>query len=123
MLLSRDTFSSFEYPQSSLVVADASLFFCPEDELNYVWTSISNCLYSKGIFCGSFLGAEDTMASANYDKDDYWPNILVLNEAKIKALFDYNFEVLRFNEHKSSGCGPNGKPHNWHVFTVVAKKI
>ncbi len=59
---SRSSFSSFRYPKASLVVADASLFFCPKSEFEGVWRSIFECLYPNGVFCGSFLGLQDTMA-------------------------------------------------------------
>lgn len=123
VILSKDTFHSFKYPQSSLVLADASLFFCPENEFDYVWIEMHKCLKPKGIFCGSFLGPKDTMASSDYDKDAYWADILVLNEKEVRALFAKSYEILRFTEHKSSGNDPDGKAHNWHIFSVVAKKV
>jgi len=40
VILSKAEFSSYKYPRTSLVVADASLFFCPKTEFNYVWSNI-----------------------------------------------------------------------------------
>jgi SAM-dependent methyltransferase len=123
VVLSKDTFSSFNYPQATLVLADASLFFCPKNDFGYVWEKMYECLYPKGIFCGSFLGPEDKMASTSYDKDAYWADILVVNEVKVRELFEKGYEILRFKEHKSSGNDPDGAEHNWHIFSVVARKI
>ena len=121
VVLSKAGFGSYRYPASSLVVADASLFFCPKTEFNDVWNKIYECLYPNGIFCGSFLGYEDTMASAGYDKNAFWPEILVFKEQEVKDLFK-RYEICRFTEHRTSGKTPQGIPHNWHIYSVVAKK-
>jgi len=71
VILSKAGFSSYKYPRASLVVADASLFFCPKTEFDYVWSNIYECLYPNGIFCGSFLGPEDTMTGSIYDKSTF----------------------------------------------------
>jgi SAM-dependent methyltransferase len=121
LTLSRSSFSAFNYPKASLLVADASLFFCPRSEFEGVWTKIFECLYPNGVFCGSFLGTEDTMAGPLYNPGDYWPEVTAFEEEEVRALFA-NFEILRFTVHKSSGVTPAGEPHDWHNFSVVAKK-
>ncbi len=68
-------FQDFVYPSASLVVADASLFFCPPEHFALVWEKICQCLSPGGVFVGSFLGAEDTMAGADFDRQAYWPDI------------------------------------------------
>jgi len=119
--LSLASFGSFKYPSASLIVADASLFFCPEKEFSGVWRRIKESLVSNGVFCGSFLGPEDTMASLSYDQEAYWPDVLVLTERQVKKCFS-GFKVVSFTEHKMSGVAPGGEPHDWHVYSVVAKK-
>lgn len=120
--LSKNNFESFNYPKASLVVADASLFFCSEEDFDDVWRSIEKALFSGGIFCGSFLGPEDTMAGSEYDKSAWWTNVLVLHEKQVREKFD-GFQILRFTEHKTSGQTSQGVPHEWHIFSVIAKKI
>lgn len=119
--LSKAGFSSYKYPRSSLVVADASLFFCPKTEFDYVWSNIYECLYPYGIFCGSFLGPEDTMSGLKYGKSAFWPDILIFDEKEVRDIFK-RYEICRFTEHKTSGKTPQGIPHDWHIFSVVAKK-
>lgn len=121
VFLSQSSFGCYKYPEASLVVADASLFFCPKHEFHHVWQKIYACLQPSGIFCGSFLGPEDTMSSAQYKAVDYWPDVCVLAEDEVRALFS-GYEILRFTEHKSSGVTPSGEPHDWHIFSVVARK-
>lgn len=122
VFLSQDSFSSFTYPSASLVVADASLFFCPENEFDSVWENITNSLECNGVFCGSFLGPKDTMASQDYDKEAFWADVLVLTESKVKEKLQ-GYEILKWTEHDLSGEASQGKPHHWHIFSVVAKKI
>lgn len=119
--LTQTTFKDFSYPQASLVVADASLFFCPQDEFKTVWQKIGEALLSGGVFTGSFLGAEDTMAGPNYNKDAYWFDVLVTNEIEIKTWFK-EYLIESFTEHKSSGVTPGGEHHQWHIYSVVATK-
>lgn len=120
--ISQDSFDSYIYPRSSLVVADASLFFCSRSEFDRVLEKIYNSLRSGGVFFGSFLGPNDTMASADYDKDAYWPDVLVFTENDLRLKLD-KFEILKFSEHNSSSEIQSGKPHRWHVFSVVAQKL
>ncbi len=121
VILTQSSFSAFSYPQASLVVADASLFFCPPADFPSVWKKIQTALIPGGVFTGSFLGAEDTMASEDYDRDAFWPEVMVTDEKQVKEWFA-NFELLSFKEHKQSGTAPGGLPHRWHIYSVVGRK-
>lgn len=121
VILSQSSFNAFSYPNASLIVADSSLFFCPEFEFSEVWYKMTESLVINGVFSVSFLGPEDTMAGPQYDKEAYWPDVLILSKEQIEKLFT-GFKVESFTEHKSSGKAPDGKPHKWHIFSVVAVK-
>lgn len=121
VVLSRSSFTAFDYPQVSLVVADASLFFCPSSEFKNVWSNIDQCLLPNGVFCGSFLGKEDTMTVLGDNPSVFWPEVTAFEESEVIELFN-NFEVLRFKTHKSTGKTPQGVSHNWHIYQVVAQK-
>ncbi|MBT8070231.1 MAG: class I SAM-dependent methyltransferase [Gammaproteobacteria bacterium] len=121
VVLSKSSFRMFDYPKASLVVADASLFFCPATDFEIVWEKIYRCLHPNGVFCGSLLGLEDSMAEPGENPSVFWPEVTAFEKSEVKALFK-NFEVLRFNVHKSTGKTPQGDIHNWHVYRVVAKK-
>lgn len=109
--LSQDSFSTYHYPRASLIVADASLFFCPEDEFKVVWKKINKALLPGGVFVGSFLGPKDTMAGTGYDRDAFWPNVLVASEHKVKEWLR-PFEVVSFTEHRKSGTETDGGYHH-----------
>ena len=122
VFLSQDSFNSFSYPIASLIVADASLFFCAEGEFSEVWSKINKSLSPGGIFVGSFLGPNDTMANPNYKKEPFWPDKLVFKEVQLRAKFN-NFEIISWSEHNIDGKTPQGRLHHWHIFSIIAKKI
>ena len=119
--LAQASFSTFEYPKVSLIVADASLFFCPAQEFSEIWCKITDALLPNGIFTGSFLGPDDTMAGPDYNEEGYWSDVLALSKEQVEKLFDY-FIIESFTEHRTSGKSPDGQLHQWHIFSVVAKK-
>lgn len=120
--LSQDSFSTFQYPSASLIVADASLFFCPPDEFKDVWKRMNEALLPNGVFAGSFLGPDDTMAGPDYDCKAFWPDVLVTSEDELRAWLQ-PFEILTFTEHRKSGIAPGGNHHEWHIYSVVARKV
>lgn len=120
--LFKDSFESFEYPKASFLVADASLFFCAKQSFDGVWHNIEKALVSGGVFCGSFLGSEDTMATPEFDASVWWPNVLVLTQDQVRNKLNA-FQIKRFTEHRKSGVTPQGELHEWHIFSVVAIKI
>ena len=120
VFLSQDSFASFQYPSASLIVADASLFFCSASELDTFIGKIKASLPPQGIFYGSFLGTRDTMAGDNYNNGDYWGDVLALTETQIKHLLK-QYEILNWTEHEQDGLTHTGESHHWHVYSVVAK--
>lgn len=122
LYLSQDSFNSFSYPPASLIVADASLFFCPADEFIEVWGKMRKSLMIGGVFVGSFLGPRDSMAGPDYQKERYWADVLVLTEDDLRPIFD-DFEIANWIEHEMDGHTAQGNAHHWHIFSVVAKKI
>lgn len=122
LFLFHEGFDTFVYPKASLVVADASLFFCSPNKFDGVWDNIYQCLNSGGVFSGSFLGEEDSMAKDDYDKENIWPDVLAFNETQVRKHLS-NYEIIRFTEHRTSGTTSQGNKHEWHIFSVVARKI
>lgn len=120
--LSQSTFDAFTYPSASLIVADSSLCFCPENKFDEVWHKITRSLLPGGIFVGSFVGCEDTMAGPNYNKEAYWPDVLVVSESEIINFFR-GYRIESYTEHKSLGVGPDGEHQSWHRYAVIAQKI
>lgn len=118
--VSVDSFGTFSYPNASVVVADASLFFCLSHEFSLFIEKVIQSLQPDGLFYGAFLGARDTMASDNFNVDDYWGDVLVFDEQSIKKSLK-DFDMLQFKEHESDGVAITGEPHHWHIYSVVAR--
>ncbi|MFN2135631.1 MAG: class I SAM-dependent methyltransferase [Candidatus Promineifilaceae bacterium] len=121
VLLSQATFTTFEYPRASLIVADASLYFCPEDELNLAWRRIKASLLPGGIFVGSFLGPEDTMASPNNKNEALWSEVWVSTQKQVSEMLK-GFDTINLTEYRTTGESIGGETHDWHIFSVVARK-
>lgn len=121
LYLSQDSFSTFSYPAASLILADASLFFCPENDFDEVWCKINEALMPGGIFVGSFLGPRDTMAGLEYQRNAFWPDVLVFTEITLRSKFR-NFGIVSWAEHEMDGKTAQGAPHHWHIYAIIAKK-
>jgi SAM-dependent methyltransferase len=121
VVVSQASFTSFVYPDANLISADASLFFCPEQEFDDAWSNITRSLSLGGVFSGSFLGERDTTAGPDYDREAYWSDVLVVTEHQLRKQFE-TFEIKRWTEHEFSGETAEGKAHHWHIFSVVARK-
>ncbi|MFT7091796.1 MAG: SAM-dependent methyltransferase [Candidatus Azotimanducaceae bacterium] len=119
--LTQATFRDFDYPAANLIVADASLFFCPHDDFPLVWQKIESALPPGGIFFGGFLGPNDTMASDQYDKEVFWPDVPTFTEVELRPIFN-DFEIIDWIEHEIDGKTAQGEDHHWHIFSVIAIK-
>lgn len=119
--LTQATFRDFDYPKADLIVADASLFFCPRDDFPLVWEKITHALQPGGIFFGGFLGPNDTMATDQYDKEVFWPEVRTFVEPELRPIFN-DFEIIDWIEHEIDGKTAQGQDHHWHIFSVIAIK-
>jgi len=122
VILSLASFTDFQYPSASLVLADSSLFFCPDNVFTDVWGKITSSIEPDGVFVGSFLGSQDTMAGPEFDRSVYWPDVLVASEQQVRAWME-GFNIVSLNVHRSEGYATDGKPHRWHIISVVAQKL
>ncbi|HHF2969620.1 TPA: class I SAM-dependent methyltransferase [Vibrio diabolicus] len=114
--ISQCCFTEFDYPQCSLVIANASLFFCPDESFEQVWTKIDSALQPGGIFCGDFLGVKDSWVAS-----EMHPNITALTQKEVESLFA-DYELISLNERDEDGTTVVGSPKHWHMFSVTARK-
>jgi len=119
--LFQSSFTDFDYPAANLLVADASLFFCPTAEFPEVWGKISRSLVPGGIFVGGFLGPRDTMASEQYDSAAFWPDVMTVTEHSLKSILT-EFEIVHWVEHELDGKTAQGEDHHWHIFAITIQK-
>ena len=108
-------FSEFIYPKCVLINACSSLFFCePRNFLN-VWNSVKCALIPGGVFCGHFMGPEDSWAKQSHDR------FTVHRRDEMIGLFS-DFDIIDIYEINTPGTTLLGMQKHWHTFSVVAKK-
>jgi trans-aconitate methyltransferase len=113
--VTQSSFETYDYPSSDLVRAGASLFFCKPRAFDDVWARMSDSLEPGGIFCGDFLGVEDSWReSAEFE-------VCCLSEEKLEGMLE-DFEVLRWNERNEDGKTAVGTLKHWHIYSVTARK-
>ncbi|WP_062269169.1 class I SAM-dependent methyltransferase [Endozoicomonas arenosclerae] len=108
-------FDSFDYPDTGLVIANASLFFAKPDSFQASWLKIRQAIQAGGVFCGDFMGYDDEWLK------DKGKVLNPLTEQEIKALFA-GFELLEFTERNCIGPTARGPEKHWHTYSVIARK-
>ncbi|MEE1869172.1 class I SAM-dependent methyltransferase [Pseudomonas auratipiscis] len=111
----QSSFDAFDYPQADLITACSSLFFCPPQVFPAVWQKIVHALRPNGVFCGHFMGPEDSWAQLQ-------PNDLSVHEYEQVEQLMRGFEVLDVYEHNQPGQTLLGKRKHWHSWSVLARK-
>lgn len=119
--LERACFNTFSYPRASLIVADASLFFCREEDFQGVWGKIRESLLPGGVFTGSFLGRDDSMAQPTGTRSALWPEVLIADADRVQDWMQ-GLEVISLTEYRNAGHAPGGGAHQWHLFPVIARR-
>ncbi|MFT5012749.1 MAG: SAM-dependent methyltransferase [Planctomycetaceae bacterium] len=115
------SFSSFEYCPANLIVADASLFYCPPEEFVEVWHKIVSALLPGGVFVGSFLGFRDSMVVGPVQGEVDWPIVSSFDERSLRSNFD-QLNIVKWTEHEMDGKKVNGDDNHWHIYAVIAEK-
>lgn len=116
---SQDSFHSFSYPQASLVIASYSLFFCPGAEFEDSWRKIMAAVVPGGVFCGTFLGPNDTWALAG--ETGKGAAVIVHTLEEIHGLLT-GFDIEAVDIKDFDGATAAGTPKHWHSFFVTAVK-
>ncbi|RED51517.1 class I SAM-dependent methyltransferase [Aestuariispira insulae] len=108
-------FDGFDYPKADLVLAWASLYFCPADKFDLVWGRIQSALKPGGYFCGDFLGVRDSWVA------DECRAMASFTEEASRA-FLQGLEIEMFHIRDEAGQTVAGREKHWHTFTVLARK-
>ncbi len=108
-------FSDFHYPSASLVMAHASLFFCPRHEFEAVWAKLVSSLPSSGVLCIDLMGNKDSWVESPNHK------VTSFTHSQVQELLS-DFEVVKFNERDEAGKTAIGTSKHWHVYSVLGVK-
>lgn len=108
-------FDDFDYPQADLITACSSLFFCPPEAFERAWLNIVRALRPGGVFCGHFMGPQDSWAQLGRS------DLSVHRREQLEPLFSA-FELLDVYEYNQSGKTLMGRTKHWHTWSVLARK-
>ena len=97
-----------------LIVANYSLPFCNNEQINDVWRNIVNNIKTKGYFVGNFFGMNDSWNGVE-------SNMTFLTKEQVLDLFE-EFDVIKFKEIEKDGLTGLGNMKHWHIFNIIAKK-
>jgi len=107
------SFENCSFIKSTLFIAFSSLFFCKSSLFKETWQRIVDSIEIYGMFCGDFLGTEDSWAKSEL--------INVVTKNELISLFQ-GFEILFIKERNEAGQCALGKPKHWHSYTVAARR-
>ncbi|PVZ68446.1 SAM-dependent methyltransferase [Pelagibaculum spongiae] len=108
-------FADYQYPEANLLIANASLFFCPEADFPTSWKNIVTALKSSGIIHVDLLGVDDSWVN------DPEFNVSAFTRKEVDALFK-NFEIVKIKERNEDGTTAIGTAKHWHSFHILAIK-
>lgn len=106
---------SFIYPPTGLVVASTCFFFCNPQHFANCWHNLSQSIQAGGVFCGDFLGLDDTWERQGVEA------VIRFSEAEIKRLFS-SFEIIEWHEKNTTGNNISGQKVNRHTHTLLVRK-
>ena len=108
-------FENFQFPESSLILANASLFFAKPERFDEIWINLEGSLVSGGVFAGDFMGIKDDWAISHTIP------VTSLTKDSVMALFE-GFDLIAFHKRDELGQTKIGKSKHWHTYSVIAKK-
>lgn len=109
------SFENFLFSESSLILANASLFFAKPESFDEIWTNLEGSLVSGGVFAGDFMGVKDDWAISHTIP------ITSLTKAQVMALLE-GFDLIAFHERDELGQTQIGESKHWHTYSVIAIK-
>lgn len=113
--ISESSFEFFDYPKSSVVIANSSLLFADPVHFESTWNNIKSSIEVGGVFAGDFMGIKDSWAQ------NYRSPTAPLSESEVKGLFS-DFDIIRFFERDEKAKTSLGRMKHWNTYSVVAVK-
>lgn len=108
------SFEDVVLPSSDFINASYSLPFCARNAFARLWSQITSSLHRDGRFAGQFFGPEDDWVKAG--------DVIGHDENELRQLFT-GFEIESLAESKDRKSTALGAEKNWHVYSVIARRI
>ena len=97
-----------------LVNSSFAMPLCEPQKFHELWQRIRDALPAGGRFSGQWYGPRDSWLGR--------PGMTFVSREEAERLL-HGFEPELFEEEESDGKTPRGKPHHWHIFHIVARKL
>jgi tellurite methyltransferase len=110
------SFAAFEYEplKYSLVSAQYSLPFQPQDEFPITFSKILASLQKEAIITFQLFGKEDSWCGRE--------DVSFHDKEEVQELLR-GMQVHKFSEEKHTGTTAMGNEKHWHVFKIIAEKV
>ncbi|MGF1878502.1 class I SAM-dependent methyltransferase [Photobacterium frigidiphilum] len=109
-------FEEYPFPKANMINASACLFFCKPNEFSILWHNIDAALDVNGIFCGHFLGTNNTDVDTHTDQQ-----ILTHSHEDIETLLK-KYYIISWKVKKEYSAQLTNKKQRWLVNTLIAMK-
>ncbi|WP_305856102.1 class I SAM-dependent methyltransferase [Balneatrix alpica] len=113
--LSQQSFETFDFPKSGVVIANSSLFFANPDTFKVTMQKITSSIAIGGVFAGDFLGYKDSWASG------FRVSTAPVTKSDLLGIFA-SFDILDFSERDEFGKTLIGVKKYWHTYSLIAKR-
>ncbi len=97
-----------------LVNSSFAMPLCEPSRFHELWSRIREGLPPDGRFSGQWYGPRDSWVGRS--------GMTFVSREEAASLLD-GFEAEMFEEEETDGVTPRGRPHHWHIFHVVARKL
>lgn len=98
----------------SLVNSSFAMPLCEPQKFHELWQRIAEALPPGGRFSGQWYGPRDSWVGR--------PGMTFVSREEAERLLS-GFDLELFEEEETDGTTPRGKPHHWHIFHIVARKL
>ena len=97
-----------------LVNSSFAMPLCEASRFHDLWARIRDALPAGGRFSGQWYGPRDSWVGR--------AGMTFVSREHALGLLD-GFELEMFEEEEADSVTPRGKPHHWHIFHIVARKL
>lgn len=97
-----------------LVNSSFAMPLCEPQKFHALWQRIAEALPAGGRFSGQWYGPRDSWVGR--------PGMSFVSREEAQRLLR-GFDLEMFEEEETDGTTPRGKPHHWHIFHIVARKL
>jgi len=110
----QEDFTNLVFQSSKLIHGTYSFGFAGEEGFYNLWRKMVESLQSGGTISGELFGDQDDWKNSN--------RVKTINHLELETLLE-GFDIMYFDEEHFRGPTALGDLKNWHVYSIVIKKL